>query len=159
MTENSVLSRRSAFAALGAGTLAAAVVAAPAQAAMNSAEEANLKLCEAAIASRSTAGAELEAYLADGCVLRLEDAKQTITGKQAISSVFRDFNADAEMTAKTHGSFAKGSLVVIHRNDTVVYKDPTMSATTFVVAGVFTIEGGKIQQWVDVVVNSTSAAV
>lgn len=161
MTENldRVLSRRSAFAALGATTLVAASGAAAQAATMSTVEEANLKLCEAAIASRSGDGQKLAGYLADDCVLRLEDAKQTIVGKQNISSVFQDFSALAEMTAKTQGSLAKGSLVVIHRNDTILYKDAAAPAKTFVVAGVFTVEGGKIQQWVDVVVDTKTVGV
>lgn len=157
-----VLSRRSAFAALGAGTLAAAAVAAPAEAAMNSVEEANLKLCQAVLASRSGTAVhsqQLAAYLADTCVLRLDDAKQTVIGKQQVSAVFQDFSAAAEITATTHSSFAKGSLVVIQRSDMVVYKDPAVAPKTFAVAGVFTVEGGKIQQWFDLVLDTKSAMV
>ncbi len=148
------VSRRSAFTAVGVGALAATGLAARAEA--SNAEAANIKICEAAIgcvAGTSCDSKTLADYLADDCVLQLEENQPPVTGKAAGIAAFERFFATGARVASTiQGVHAQGSLVVIRRIDEVTYKADA-SKRTFTLAGVFTLKDGKIHQWIDMAVK------
>lgn len=155
------LSRRALFLAGGLGALAAAGYAGGAEAeemppvAPAGVEKPNLKLVTDFL--KSWAAKDFDAdkvvpqYIADDCLVRMEENKPPLTNAGAIASELKAFTSNGtRIKVGIHQTFAKGPIVVTYRTDTIVV--PGKPDQPFAVAGVFIVKNGKIKEWSDYLV-------
>ena len=153
------VSRRTLFLAGGLGALAAAGFAGSATAedaaaakAAPDASAANVKLVNDFIKSWSDKnfdGDKVAAkYLADDCVVRMEEDKPPLMGSAAVAAAFKSFLTNGTtLKVKISQTYAHGPVVANSRVDTMVV--PGKPPQSFPVAGVFVVKNGKIKEWTD----------
>src|SRR5262249_53548888 len=87
-------------------------------------------------------------YLSDKAVLRMEEDKPAITGKQPFIDAWKAFQqTGAGVSVKFVDTYARGPVVVTNRVDTIKSKDKPDQP--FPVVGVFVVKDGKIVEWTD----------
>ena len=139
--------------ALAASGLAASAAAADAPAAKGAdASVANVKLVNDFIKSWSAKDFDAEKvaaqYLAEDCVVRMEEDKPPLMGRAAVAAAFKGFLTNGTtLKVKISQTYAHGPVVANSRVDTMVV--PGKPAQSFPVAGVFVVKNGKIKEWTD----------
>ncbi len=153
------VSRRALVLAGGLGALAAAGLAgsaaaedAPAAKAAPDVEKTNVKLVDDFIKSWSAKDFDADKiaaqYLADDCVVRMEEDKPPLMGPAAVAAAFKSFLTNGTtLKVKIAQTFAHGPVVANSRVDTMVA--PGKPPQSFPVAGVFVVKNGKIKEWTD----------
>lgn len=159
MTEDAkgCLSRRSAFAAAGAGALIAASFGSRAQAAeMSDGEKANVKVVNALMAGFAGDKPDIKKMvegLTDDCILHLEEGKPPIVGKEATIKTFEGFKTKGlTFVVDVHDTFAKGPVVAHYRVDDVI--SGGKKTASFALVGVFVLKGGKVHEWFDYIIKT-----
>lgn len=151
-------SRRKAMAATGLSAVALAGLTRGAAAdshTMTATEKANVKVVAEFMklwAAPDANGEKLAAFVADDCVLRMEENKPAVEGRaNAITAFDVFFKGGQRFGIDILDTFAVGPIVANSRSDYVVVpgKEP---ANRFAVAGVFILRDGKIHEWADYIV-------
>ena len=87
-------------------------------------------------------------YLSEDAVLRMEDDKPAVTGRQAFVDAFNSFmQPGMSFSIDYHSVYARNQVVVTHRVDTVHTEGK--DDQPFEVVGLFKIKDGKIVEWTD----------
>ena len=156
--KNNSVTRRRVMAATGLSAIALAGLGRSASAdnhEMSATEKANVKVVadfRKLWAAPDANGEKLAAYVADECVLRMEENKPAVEGRaNAVVAFDAFFKGGQRFGIDVLDTFAIGPVVANSRSDYVVVpgKDP---ANRFAVAGVFILRDGKIHEWADYVV-------
>jgi limonene-1,2-epoxide hydrolase len=114
-------------------------------------EKNNVKIVNAFLKDWSlTDSAKLGAYLAEDCVVRMEENKPLMGRTAAVAGIQSYFDRDWRFHMQILETFARGPVVMNSRRDTVTMGD---KKPVFVVAGVFVLRDGKIHEWSDFVVQ------
>jgi limonene-1,2-epoxide hydrolase len=152
------LTRRTLFAAGGAGALAAGALASQADAAdaPSGAEAANIKVVKDFVGSWAAPDFDpdktMPLYLAPDASVRPIDSQPFITGPAALAAAFKAYAPKGErFKAQFNSVWAKGPLVITDRVDTQVGGDK--NGAHFPVVGVFLVRDGKIKEWTDYVLG------
>jgi limonene-1,2-epoxide hydrolase len=110
-------------------------------------DTANVKLVKEFI-SKWSEPAKASEYLSDKAVVRMEEDKPAVTGRQPFIDAWNGyFKTGASITVKTVDTYARGPVVVTQRVDTLITKGKPDQP--FKVVGVFVIKDGKIVEWTD----------
>jgi limonene-1,2-epoxide hydrolase len=118
---------------------------------MGALEKANAKVVNAFLKDWSKGdSAKLGAYLAEDCVVRMEENKPLMGRAAAVAGIQSYFDRDWKFSMAVLETFAKGPVVVNSRKDTVTMGE---KKPVFAVAGVFLVRDGKIHEWSDFVVQ------
>ncbi len=157
-TPDNTVSRRGALAAGGLGAVALAGLARSAAAESHersATEKANVAMVGEFMklwSAPDCTAEKLAAFIAEDCILRMEENKPAVEGKAAAIDAFNVFLKDGQRFGiDTLDTFAIGPIVANSRSDYVIVpgKEPT---GRFAVAGVFIVRDGKIQEWSDYLV-------
>ena len=87
-------------------------------------------------------------FLADNCVVRMEEDKPAVNGPAAVGAAFKGFmGPGVKLDVKTLKTYSEGPLVTNKRVDTLTV--PGQKPQSFPVVGVFIVKKGKIAEWTD----------
>ena len=87
-------------------------------------------------------------FLANNCVVRMEEDKPAITGPANVAAAFKGFMGHGEkVDVKILHTYAEGPLVTNKRADTLT--TPGKPPQSFPMVGVFIVKKGKIIEWTD----------
>jgi limonene-1,2-epoxide hydrolase len=117
---------------------------------INPSEEPNVRLVNDFMrgwAAVDATGSKQAAFFADNCVVRLQEGKPAIQGKEALVAAFDAYlKKGARFEIKVSSSCAKGPVVINSRTDAPIIKGIVGKGIS--VVGVFIVRGGKImEQW------------
>jgi len=143
------ITRRTAFVAGALGAVAAATLGKTAVAAdeKKSDAKANEKVVADFIAAWNDPDKAVT-FLADNCVVRMEEDKPAVNGPAAVGAAFKGFmGPGVKLEVKTLKTYAEGPLVTNKRIDTLTV--PGQKPQAFPVVGVFIVKKGKIAEWTD----------
>lgn len=154
----SKLTRRDAFVATGAVAVAAAFAAPFAQtgqanaAELSADEAANLKVAKSYFTEFARPGADsakvVTDHMAEDVVVRYTETTPPVMGRQKLADSLAGFTKDGrQYEIKILDFYAKGPVVVIHREDVTTHKG-VKGKPTYVVA-VMVVHDGRIKEWTD----------
>ena len=129
----------------------AAAPAAPAAKAKGGHDSKNVTVVKDFIGAWSDPAKAAE-YLSDKAVVRMEEDKPALTGRQPFMDAWKGyFQTGQGISVEIKDTYAKGPVVVTNRIDTLTSKDKPDQP--FPVVGVFVVKGGKIVEWTDYLVK------
>jgi len=116
-------------------------------------EKANLQVVTDFSAAWATGDAnKVTSYLADDCVVRFLQTQKPVEGRAAVLERLKTGLTNSKIEFVVHETFTAGALVANLRDDFITGKDG--KKTSFRVAGVFYVKGGKISEWIDSVIEN-----